>query len=122
MEPLVKVKVSNMIRDGQHDILKSSWLLQCIKSGSLVPIQRRCAPDSTGVGFRPREADRGRLWGTPIAFRARHIVYLTPATRRRMARYSDPLGDSYTAAVTTNELKDVRAALLRHPKPSSGSP
>jgi len=72
--------------------------------------------------FRPREADRGRLRGTPIDFRARHIVYLTPATRRRMARYSDPLGDSYTAAVTTNELKDVRAALLRHPKPSGGSP
>jgi len=40
-----------------------------------------------------------------------------------MARYSDPLGDSYTAAVTADELADVRAALARHQKnPGGNSP
>ena len=39
--PLVKIKVSNVIKSGLHDILRSNWLLQSVEQRTRLPLQQR---------------------------------------------------------------------------------
>lgn len=119
-----------MIRDGQHDILKSSWLLQCIKSGSLVPIQRRCAPDSTGVAASGRARLTAAVCGAspspfgPQAYRVPHTGHapadgalLGPARRQLHGRRDDGRVERRTCGAVTPPVTQRRQPLISGPSP-----
>lgn len=114
MGAAVKVKVTNMIKAGTHDILRSAWLLQSIDERTRLPLQQRCGgaegrdrPSWAPTRSLPRpDVVHGLLDPCP----GRHIVYVTPATRRRMARHSDRFGDGFSDAITVDDLREVGGA------------
>ena len=112
-----------MIKAGTHDILRSAWLLQSIDERTRLPLQQRCG----GVEGRDRPswAPTRSLPRPDVVPRlldprpGRHIVYVTPATRRRMARHSDRFGDGFSDAVTVDDLREVGGAARTGPGPAT---
>ncbi len=71
------VRVKLHIQKGKHDIVRASWVHECVKDGRLVP------------------------------FVLRHVMYATEKTREEMRKVADEYGDSYTEPVTPDLLKKI---------------
>ncbi len=71
------LRVELVKKQGRHDIVKTSWIEDCVSKGEMVPLLLR------------------------------YVIYATPATQNEMLVVADMFGDSYTAPVTGDELREI---------------
>ncbi|XP_033837878.2 DNA ligase 4 [Periophthalmus magnuspinnatus] len=70
-------RVKNLIASNKHDIVRATWLLECLHRKEVVPWQPR------------------------------HMVSMTPSTREYFAKQYDQYGDSYSMDTDVEQLKEV---------------
>ncbi|XP_071488614.1 DNA ligase 4-like [Diadema antillarum] len=75
----VNLKVKNIISSDRYDVVKTSWLIECLDAGRVLP-------------WLPS-----------------HMLHTSPETKVQFALDYDPYGDSYTKDVTEEKLKEVFA-------------
>ncbi|XP_031573134.1 DNA ligase 4-like [Actinia tenebrosa] len=73
----VNLRVNNIIKDAKHDVVKASWLIDCLNQVKLLP------------------------W-LPI-----HMIHRSPTTEEKFAMQYDSYGDSFTQDATQESLKKV---------------
>ncbi|KAI4882046.1 hypothetical protein NFI96_007673 [Prochilodus magdalenae] len=71
------MRVKNLIRSDQHDVVWSSWLLECLDRKQVLPWQPR------------------------------HMIHMSPSTREHFAKEYDRYGDSYFIDTDEQQLRDV---------------
>ncbi|TPX53672.1 hypothetical protein CcCBS67573_g09676 [Chytriomyces confervae] len=71
------LKVSNLIKEGVFNIVKSKWLLDCVTANKLIPLQPR------------------------------YMVYASEKTVAMFKRVNDKYGDSFTLDVSVADLKEI---------------
>jgi DNA ligase-4 len=72
-------------KQGRNDIVKPSWLEECVRLGEVAPLLLR------------------------------HVIFATPATKEKMLVIADQFGDSYTAPVTQQELREIFGQMVVDP-------
>ncbi|KAL7845764.1 hypothetical protein AOLI_G00239560 [Acnodon oligacanthus] len=71
------MRVKNLIRSDQHDVVWASWLLECLERKQVLPWQPR------------------------------HMIHMSPSTREHFAKEYDRYGDSYYIDTDEQQLRDV---------------
>lgn len=71
------VRVKNLIRSNQQDVVRASWLLECLDRKQVLPWQPR------------------------------HMIHMSPSTREHFAKEYDRYGDSYYVDTDEQQLREV---------------
>lgn len=75
-------RVQNYVRIGRWNIVRPSWVRECVDANSWVPLEPR------------------------------HTIFQTAATRQKMLEESDPYGDSFTRPLASeSQLKEIFASM-----------
>ncbi|XP_049609405.1 DNA ligase 4 [Syngnathus scovelli] len=74
---LENMRVKNLILSNQHDVVRASWLLECLEQKGFVPWQPR------------------------------HMIHMSPSTKEHFARSYDRYGDSYFQDTDEQQLREV---------------
>ncbi|KAH8668220.1 DNA ligase I [Tricladium varicosporioides] len=88
------VKVSSLVKRGQKNVIRPSWILDALKQGEIDGPQRE------------------RLL---IPFEPMHMFFATEVAQPDIEGNVDQFGDSYARDVTTDELKNICDGMI-HPK------
>ncbi|KAJ3129275.1 DNA ligase (ATP) [Nowakowskiella sp. JEL0407] len=75
------MKVTNLIKSGNMDIVRSKWLFSCIKNGELLPLNPR------------------------------YMIFATPTTKEYFKKITDKYSDSYTDDLTESSLREIFASM-----------
>lgn len=71
------MRVKNLVASDRHDVVRASWLLDCLDRKEVLPWQPR------------------------------HMIHMSPSTRERFAEEYDGFGDSYFADTDERRLREV---------------
>ncbi|XP_061780188.1 DNA ligase 4 [Nerophis lumbriciformis] len=74
---LENMRVKNLVLSNQHDVVRASWLLECLEQKQFVPWQPR------------------------------HMIHMSPPTKERFTKEYDSYGDSYFVDTDVQQLREV---------------